>query len=95
MAKTINQLTDVKIRKETKPGSYSDGDGLYLQVRPSGAKDWFYRYQVGKKGKKKGLGSYPTVSLSSAREEAHQCRLLRKNGIDPIEYKKTQQLQKN
>lgn len=89
MAKLIKQLTDLKVKKLTKTGSYPDGEGLYLQVRPSGAKDWFYRYQVGSKGKKRGLGPYPTISLEKAREDAHECRILRNNNIDPIEHKKT------
>ena len=62
MAKLVKRLTDLKIKQGIEPSSYPDGNGLYLQVRKSGAKDWFYRYQVDGKGRKKGLGSYPTVS---------------------------------
>ena len=94
MAKLVKQLSDIKIKKLSKPGAYPDGDGLYLQIRSSGAKDWFYRYQLGDKGKKKGLGPYPTISLEKAREDAHECRILRKNGIDPIEHQKAKESQK-
>ncbi|MCH6565209.1 MAG: integrase arm-type DNA-binding domain-containing protein, partial [Proteobacteria bacterium] len=86
MAKTVKQLKDLQIRRFTKPGAYPDGEGLYLQVRDSGAKDWFYRYEVAGKGRRKGLGAYPTVSLEAAREVAHECRVLRKKGIDPVEH---------
>ena len=86
MAKITKRLTDLTVRKGIEPGSYPDGEGLYLQIRESGAKDWFYRYQVDGKGKKKGLGSYPTISLEAARDAALECRILRKNGIDPINH---------
>ena len=94
MAKLIKQLTDLKIKRLFKSGSYPDGEGLYLQVRESGGKDWFYRYQVAGKGKKHGLGSYPTITLVKARNDALECRILRKNGIDPIEHKKAQNQKK-
>ena len=40
-------LTDTKIRTAKpaeKPYVLQDGSGLYLDVRPSGAKVWRYRY---------------------------------------------------
>jgi integrase len=88
MAKLVKRLTDLKIKKGIEPASYPDGNGLYLQVRKSGAKDWFYRYQVDGKGRKKGLGSYPTVSLSDARAAAQECHELRDKGVDPIAHYK-------
>ncbi len=95
MAKTVKQLKDLQIRRFTKPGAYPDGEGLYLQVRDSGAKDWFYRYEVAGKGRKRGLGPYPTISLERAREDALVCRQLRKQGIDPIEHYKEIELNKD
>jgi integrase len=94
MAKTIKRLKDLQVKRLSKPGAYPDGEGLYLQVRDSGAKDWFYRYEVAGKGRKRGLGSYPTVSLEQAREDALECRQLRKNGVDPIERSKNLELEK-
>ena len=93
MAKLVKQLTDLKIKRLSKPGAYPDGEGLYLQVRNSGAKDWFYRYEIAGRGRKRGLGSYPTISLEKARDDALECRQLRKQGIDPIEHKKAQDQQ--
>ncbi|MDX2471113.1 MAG: integrase arm-type DNA-binding domain-containing protein [SAR324 cluster bacterium] len=90
----INRLKDVNIRRQLTPKSYPDGNGLYLQVRTSGSKDWFFRYEVNGKDKKKGLGPYPTISLENARALAHECRLLRVEGQDPVDFAKQQKLTK-
>jgi len=92
MAKKSEQLTALKVKKLKEAGSYPDGQGLYLQLSQSGNKTWFYRYQKDGKGRKHGLGSYPTVTLDMARKKATACRILRDKGIDPIEYKKQQTL---
>jgi len=88
MAKKIHLLSDREVKNLNKPDAYPDGNGLYLQVSNTGSKSWFYRYQVNNKGRKHGLGAYPTISLKSARERAEQCRQLRADGKDPIEYKR-------
>jgi len=95
MAKTVKQLKDLQIKRLSRPGAYPDGEGLYLQVRNSGAKDWFYRYEVAGKGRKRGLGPYPTISLEKAREDALVCRQLRKKGVDPIDFYKDIEIKKD
>lgn len=45
----LMSLTDSKIRNskaEQKPVKLTDGGGLYLEIRPTGAKLWRYRYRV-------------------------------------------------
>jgi len=88
MGQKINRLTALKVKKEAKPGWYSDGLGLYLQVSPSGTKSWVYRYQKSGKERRHGLGAFPTVTLEQARKAANECRLLRNEGLDPIDRKK-------
>jgi hypothetical protein len=44
MAKSIEQLTEKKIRAIANPGLYADGRGLYLQIRHGGAKSWIFRF---------------------------------------------------
>jgi len=34
MARQINRLSAIKVTKETKPGLYADGGGLYLLSTP-------------------------------------------------------------
>ena len=79
------RLTALRVEKERKPGLYSDGLGLYLQVRAEGAKSWIFRYRADGKLRDMGLGSVNAVSLAQAREKAAVCRSTRANGIDPID----------
>jgi hypothetical protein len=36
------ELLDVE--RETRPGKYADGNGLYLVVKGATSKNWIYRY---------------------------------------------------
>lgn len=77
--------------KHAKPGRHADGKGLYLLVKPSGAKSWVLRVQVGGRRRDYGLGSLDIVSLTEARDRALECRKMAKNGLDPsLERKKAQ-----
>lgn len=49
-------LTTLKVRS-AKAGRHGDGDGLYLLVKPSGARSWLLRIQQGGKRRDIGLGS--------------------------------------
>ena len=42
----IGKLNAVKVAREKRPGLYSDGGGLYLQVGKPGTKSWIFRYWV-------------------------------------------------
>lgn len=86
------KLKDLEIRRETRKGMYPDGGGLYLQVTNKDAKSWLFRYSVDGRERRMGLGSFNTVTLNEAREEARECRKLRLKGIDPIEHREAQQL---
>lgn len=66
------------------PGKHGDGRGLYLLVKPSGARSWVLRYQLHGRRRDLGLGAYPDVSLAMARERTTEARQLLANGEDPI-----------
>ena len=54
-------LTDARIRAEkpgNKPTKLTDSHGLFLEVRPSGAKLWRYRYRIAGKENLFALGEY-------------------------------------
>lgn len=66
------------------PGRHGDGRGLFLYVKPSGARSWVLRYQVQGRRRDLGLGAYPDVSLATARDRAAEARRLIAEGEDPI-----------
>ena len=72
----------------TKPGRHGDGNGLYLLVKPSGAKSWVLRTVVQGRRCDIGLGGYPLVSLAEARAAALDNRKLARAGGDPLALKR-------
>ena len=65
-------------------GRHGDGRGLFLYVKPTGARSWVLRYQVQGRRHDLGLGAYPDVTLAMARQRATDARRLILNGEDPI-----------
>lgn len=84
-------LTDTAIRK-AKPNDKTqrlfDGNGMYLELSPSGGKWWRLKYRFGGKEKRLSLGTYPDTSLADAREKRDAARKLLAAGIDPGEQRK-------
>jgi len=90
MARLIQQLTEAKIRTLTDIKLHPDGAGLYLQIRPGGARSWIYRFTLNGRTRDMGLGALADVSLVKAREKASAARALVDDGIDPIEHTRAQ-----
>jgi integrase len=84
-------LTDRGV-KAVGPGTHACGDGLYLDVIPSGARSWLFRYARGGKSHWMGLGSYPAFTLAEARAKALEAHRLHHRGIDPLEAKRKAQV---
>lgn len=57
-----------------KPGTYQDGDGLFLKVDKRGGAAWRLRIQHEGKRRDIGLGSAKLVSLANARAKAAEAR---------------------
>lgn len=68
----MGQLTALKV-KNAKPGRHGDGEGLYLLVKPSGARSWLLRIQQGGKRRDIGLGS-ADLSLASCKVRSRRDR---------------------
>ncbi|WP_121196428.1 tyrosine-type recombinase/integrase [Pseudomonas aeruginosa] len=67
-----------------------DGQGLYFRVKPNGAKLWELRYKKPDgKWSWLGLGSYPDVSGSAARQKAAELRADAAEGKSPLATKQT------
>ena len=58
--------------------------GLYLQVTPKNGKTWILRMRIGDRRRDIGLGGFPTVTLSQARDKARTARAKVEAGIDPV-----------
>ena len=62
-----------------------DGQGLYFRVKPNGGKSWELRYKKPDgKWSWLGLGSYPEVSGSHARQKAAELRADAADGKNPL-----------
>lgn len=86
MPKKAHELAPYQIRRIKRPGLHAVGgvDGLYINVKESGARSWIQRVMVGGRRREFGLGSYPTVTLEQARARAREVRQQVWQGIDPV-----------
>ena len=80
-------LSDVAVRgakPREKPFKLTDGQGLYLLVKPQGNRWWRWDYRRPEGSRNTlSLGVYPDVSLKQARERRDAARRLLSDGIDP------------
>ena len=84
--KLSNALTPLSVAN-AKPGRHTDGNGLQLLVKPTGARSWVLRYYVDGKAREMGLGPADgagAVSLRHARDLAAAQRLAVSGGLDPL-----------
>lgn len=91
------ELLNAKQVEHAKPKekefNLADGGGLYLRVKPSGAKIWLFNYYrpYTKKRANLKIGDYPATGLSDARERRREFASLLGNNIDPQEHERQQQ----
>ena len=68
-------LSDAKVKNlkaSTSRQRIADMNGLYIEVMPSGKKNWLYRYTKDGTRNWSALGEYPLISLKEARILAEQ-----------------------
>ncbi len=67
-----------------KPGKWRVSPRLYINVKPSGAASWVFRYR-GRDGRNHelGLGPYPAIPLAEARAHATKLAADLAHGVDP------------
>ncbi|HUW38588.1 MAG TPA: integrase arm-type DNA-binding domain-containing protein [Rhodocyclaceae bacterium] len=73
-------LTDTRIRNakpQAKPYKLTDGKGLFLEVKPTGAKLWRYRYRIAGKENLFAAGEY---AATPERETSDQAEIRRNSG---------------
>lgn len=71
-------------KPKIKPYKMADGEGLYLEVTPSGTKYWRLKYRLHGKEKRISIGAYPAVSIADARKAKDDLKKEISNGIDPV-----------
>ncbi len=82
----LNLLSDAKLKaieSASTPRKFADGGGLYLLVKPNGARLWRFKYRFDGCERLLALGSYPDVSLRRAREKRDDARRLLDQHQDP------------
>lgn len=95
MARLTKPLSNTEIdRAKPKAREYNlaDGMGLFLRIKPNGAKSWLFNYYrpFSDKRTNLGLGSYPELSLAQARTLRDEYRALLVDNIDPKTYREQQ-----
>ena len=81
-------LTDTKLRSlKPRDSAYrvADTNGLCIEIRPTGAKVWRYRYRYAGKASIVTMAEYPAMALSEARAERDKLRALVKGGANPAQ----------
>ena len=75
---TRRGISDAALRAAkptSKPYKLFAGNGLYLEVKPNGAKHWRWKYRLLGKENRVALGSYPKLPLREAREAMEVARI--------------------
>ncbi len=87
MALNIKQCQNAK--PQEKPYKLGDAGGLYLLINPNGSKYWRLKYRFLGVEKLMALGTFPTVSLSEARQGRDRAKklLAAEPPIDPMVHK--------
>ncbi|WP_426617459.1 integrase domain-containing protein [Raoultella sp. R2A007] len=88
MARITRPLTNneiLKAKPREKDFTLHDGDGLFLLVKTTGKKLWRFRYQRPNSGSRTNLslGSYPALTLATARQIRDQHLTTLAQGMDP------------
>jgi integrase len=105
MSKSLHRLTVKQIEAATPGTALADGGGLLYRATAKSAGKWSFKYvspdadfragQIAKGSQSfqraMGLGTYPAVTLATAREKAAAARDMLAKGIDPIENDRRQE----
>ncbi|MEI7294028.1 tyrosine-type recombinase/integrase [Paraburkholderia tropica] len=88
MPRTVTPLNDTQI-KAIKPRatrfSVADGNGLVLEILPTGKKVWRYRYSLhGTRQPLVTIGDYENVPLKAARAKARKYSEIVAGGVSPV-----------
>lgn len=80
----LTALAVERAHRSGEPVLLSDGDGLYLRKQTRDGASWTLRYRFAGKEHWLTLGNYPDMSLTLARVEARQARVLLDRQQNPL-----------
>lgn len=81
----INRLSELKVKGKLAPGWHADGGNLFLRVRETGTRSWFFRFKSAGKVREIGLGTPADRKLKEVRDLAALMRNAVANGHDPAD----------
>jgi integrase len=84
----LSPFSIIKAKPSAQSYKLSDGGGLHLLVQPGGSKLWRFRYRFAGRENMLALGSFPAVSLATAREHRDAAKKLIAAGTDPSQKRK-------
>ena len=89
ITKPLSETETKHAKPKDKTYSLADGKGLYLKIKPSGYKVWFFNcYRpFTKKRVANTLDEYPANTLTKVRSRRNEYLKLLADDIDPIEHK--------
>src|SRR6185312_13001280 len=91
----LPMLTPIAIRN-AKPCrtayKLADEGGLYLLIKPDGARYWRFKYRFAGKEKLLALGVFDEVSLAEARTRRDDAKARLRDGVDPSAERKARKL---
>ena len=85
MPRIAKQLSDRAVSAIREEGRHPVGGvpGLHIRITNTGHRGWVLRVKVGEQRRDMGLGSYPEVSLSEARDKAREVHASLRRGDLP------------
>lgn len=87
----VNEIKKAPVRD--KPYKLFDGRGLYLLVKPNGSRLWRFKYRFDGREKCLALGSFPDVTVSTARHKRDAARsMIAQKGLDPSAQRKAEKI---
>jgi len=95
MPKIVRPLSEKQVnaaKGKEKPYKLADGGGLFLLVKPDGARYWRMSYRFEGIEKLLAFGKYPEVSLLEARNARAEAKEKIKNQIDPSQAKRIEKI---
>lgn len=88
----LSNVEIIQAKPQDKEYKLGDSGGLYLLVRPNGAKSWKHKVRINGREQKLSYGAYPLVSLKEARLKRDETKLAMSRGEDPVQQRREEKL---